>query len=139
MVLDPAPPVELPDEFFHLLDIIRPNAGEAEVLTGVAVRDRASARRAAEVLLDRGVGAAAVQAGDEGNLMVWRGGERWVPKIPVVSFDATGAGDAFAAALAVMLAEARPLAEAGPFASAAAALTTTKLGPKPPSHGATRC
>jgi ribokinase len=42
--------------------------------------------------------------------------------------DATGAGDAFAAALAVMLAEGRSLAEAAPVANAAAALATTVLG-----------
>jgi len=42
--------------------------------------------------------------------------------------DATGAGDAFAAALAVMIAEDRPPSEAGPFANAAAALATTVVG-----------
>jgi ribokinase len=79
-------------------------------------------------LLARGVGAVAVQAGDEGNLLVWPGGECWMPKLPVHSIDATGAGDAFAAGLAVMLAEGRPLHEAGPFANAAAALATTVVG-----------
>jgi len=44
------------------------------------------------------------------------------------AIDATGAGDAFAAALAVMLAEGRALSDAGPVASAAAALATTKIG-----------
>jgi len=42
--------------------------------------------------------------------------------------DATGAGDAFASALAVCFAEGRSLEDAGPFASAAAALATTVLG-----------
>jgi ribokinase len=60
--------------------------------------------------------------------VVWSGGEYWLPLIPVVSVDATGAGDAFAAALAVQLAEERSLPEAGRFASAAAALATMKLG-----------
>jgi hypothetical protein len=46
-------------------------------------------------------GAVVVQAGDEGNLIVWDGGETLLPKIPVRSIDSTGAGDAFAAALAV--------------------------------------
>jgi ribokinase len=127
-VLDPAPPTPLPDELLRLVDVIRPNAGEARVLTGVPVRDGPSARAAARALLERGVGAAVVQAGDAGNLLVWRAGERLFPKIPVKSVDATGAGDAFAAALAVMIAEGRTLDEAGSFASAAAALTTTKLG-----------
>ncbi len=44
------------------------------------------------------------------------------------SVDTTGAGDAFAAALAVMLAQGRSLAEAADFANAAAALATTKVG-----------
>jgi ribokinase len=70
------------------------------VLTGVPVRDRASARKAAQALLERGVGAMAIQAGDGGNLLVWRGGERLLSKVPVKSVVATGAGDSFAAALA---------------------------------------
>lgn len=127
-ILDPAPARPLPDELLRLLDVIRPNAVEAEALTGVPVRDRAAARRAAKVLMGRGVGAVAVQAGDEGNLLVWADGECWMPKLPVKSIDATGAGDAFAAGLAVMLAEGRPLGEAGPFANAAAALATTVVG-----------
>jgi len=128
VVLDPAPARPLPDELLRLLDVIRPNAGEAETLTGVKVRDRKSAGKAAKNLLGRGVGAVAVQAGDEGNLLVWADGECWMPKLPVHSIDATGAGDAFAAGLAVMLAEGRPLNEAGPFANAAAALATTVVG-----------
>jgi ribokinase len=128
VILDPAPARPLPDELFPLLDVIRPNAGEAETLTGVKVRDRDSARRAAESLLGRGAGAAAVQAGGEGDLLAWPGGECWLPRFPVKSVDATGAGDAFAAGLAVMLAEGRPWQEAGPFASAAAALATTAVG-----------
>lgn len=128
VVLDPAPPTALSDEFIRLIDAIRPNSAEAEQLTGVRVSDRASARQAAEALFQRGVKVVAVQAGDEGNLLVWREGECWLPKIPVESVDATGAGDAFAAALAVAIAESLPLAEAGRFANAAAALATTKLG-----------
>lgn len=128
VVLDPAPPVELPDKLLGMVDVIRPNAGEAEVLTGIEVRDRDSARRSADALLARGAGAAVVQAGGEGNLVVWSDGAHWLPVIPVLSVDATGAGDAFAAALATMLAEGRSLPEAGEFASAAAALATTKLG-----------
>ncbi len=128
VVLDPAPAKPLSDELLSLLDVVRPNATEAETLTGVKGRDRDSARSAAKHLLARGVGAAAVQAGDDGNLLVWPDGECWMPKLPVKSIDATGAGDAFAAALAVMLAEERPLNEAGPFANAAAALATTVVG-----------
>jgi ribokinase len=128
VILDPAPPVPVPDELLLLVDVLKPNSSEAEVLTDIHVQDRASARQAAQQLLERGVGAVAIQAGEEGDLLVWRDGEQWLPRLPVKSVDATGAGDAFAAALAVALSEGRSLAEAGSFASAAAALKTTKLG-----------
>jgi ribokinase len=148
VVLDPAPAVPLPEELLRLVHLIRPNAEEAQVITGIEVSDRATATTAARKLLDAGVTIAVVQAGDDGDLMVWRAPrstpatarsddatrdghaehELWLPHFKVDAVDATGAGDAFAAALAVSLARHIPLPEAGPFASAAAALTTTKLG-----------
>jgi sugar/nucleoside kinase (ribokinase family) len=51
-----------------------------------------------------------------------------MPKIPVPSIDATGAGDAFAGTFATYLARDRSLREAASFANAAAALATTTLG-----------
>nr|WP_290228373.1 ribokinase [Trichocoleus desertorum] len=127
-VLDPAPAVPLPDELLQLIDLIRPNSSEAEVITGTKVTDPDSARQAAAILLQRGVGAVAVQAGNAGNLLIWPEGECWLPKVPVQSIDATGAGDAFAAAIAVALAENQPWSEAGRFANAAAAIATTGFG-----------
>ncbi len=127
-VLDPAPPAHLPDELLRLVDVIKPNRHEAEYLTGVDPRDRASALAVARRLLERGVGGVAVQVGDTGNLIVTHEGERWLPHLPVRAVDSTGAGDAFAAGLAVGMAEGRSALEAGPLASAAAALATTALG-----------
>lgn len=128
VVLDPGPPTPLPDELLRQIDVIRPNCSEALALTAVRVTGRESAREAAAALLRRGAGAAAVQAGEDGDLLSWNGGELWLPRFEVPRVDATGAGDAFASALAVALAEGRSLREAGPFASAAAALATTILG-----------
>jgi ribokinase len=128
VILDPAPAVPLSDELLRQVDIIKPNAREAEVVSGIRVRDRASARKAADRLIGRGVKAVMVQAGEEGNLLVWKNGESWNPLLPVKTVDATGAGDAMAAALAVCIIEGRVLEEAGPFANAAAALATTALG-----------
>jgi ribokinase len=131
IIFDPAPAASLPGDFFPLLDVIKPDTKEAETLTGIHVVDRDSARAAAHTLMQRGTRAVVVQAGNQGDLMVWDGGERWLPRIPVKAIDSTGAGDALAGALAVALVEGRSLDEAGPFASAAAALTTTKLGARP--------
>jgi ribokinase len=128
VVLDPGPPAPLPDALIACLDLIRPNTSEAQVLTGIRVCDRDSARAAARDLLRRGAKAAAVQAGEHGDVLLWQDRELWLPRFEVRRVDATGAGDAFASALAVCLAEGKPLEEAGPFASAAAALATTVLG-----------
>ncbi|HEX9030148.1 MAG TPA: ribokinase [Anaerolineales bacterium] len=130
VILDPSPPIHLPDELLRLADVVKPNAHEAEVLTGIHVHDRASARVAADRLRDRGVKAVAIQAGNEGNLIVWEDGVSWNPLLPVNTVDTTGAGDAFAAGLAVALADGLSLEEAGPFANAAAALATTDFGPQ---------
>jgi ribokinase len=131
VVLDPAPAIPMPDELLPLLDAIRPNAHEAEVLTGVRVHDRASALSAARKLQEQGIQIVGTQAGEEGNWLLWADEQIWLPKLPVKSVDATGAGDAFAAALAVAIAEGLPSASAGQFCNAAAALTTTKLGAQP--------
>jgi ribokinase len=128
-VLDPAPARRLDESLLALVDVMRPNALEAEALTGIAVSDRASARSAAQWLIARGVRTAAVSAGSAGNLIVTAGGDEWwFPHIDVRSVDATGAGDAFAAALAVALVEGQGYEQAGAFASAAAALATTAIG-----------
>lgn len=131
IIFDPAPAASIPDEFFPLIDLIKPDAKEAETLTGIRVTDRDTARTAARLLIQRGARAVVVQAGSQGDLAVWNGGERWLPRIPAKAVDATGAGDTLAAALAVAFVEGSSLNEAGPFASAAATLTTTKLGARP--------
>ena len=128
VVLDPGPPAPLPDSIIACLDVIRPNTSEAQILTGIRVCDRDSARAAARDLLRRGARAAAVQAGEHGDVLMWGDREVWLPRFTVVRVDATGAGDAFASALSVCLAEGKELEEAGHFASACAALATTVLG-----------
>lgn len=127
-VLDPAPAVECAPELFALVDVIRPNAAEAAMLTGMPVRDRNTARAAAARLLQMGAGAAIVPSGGEGILVLSTNVEHYVPRLEVASVDATGAGDAFVAALAARLAAGEELVSAALFANAGAALSTTRFG-----------
>jgi ribokinase len=128
VVLDPAPPSRFPAELLKMVYAIRPNSDEAQQITGIKVTDRASAQKAARALIRKGVQLAAVQAADSGDLVVAKDDEFLVPRAKVKSVDATGAGDAFAAALAVAIAEEMSLREAAKFANVTAALSTTKFG-----------
>jgi ribokinase len=127
-LLDPAPPVPLSEELLRLVDVIRPNAAEAESLTNVRVHDARSAAVCGRVLIARGVGAAIIPAGDAGNLVVTREEQHLLPHLRVEAVDATGAGDAFIAGLAAALAEGRSLIDAASFGGAAAAFSTTRVG-----------
>lgn len=128
VVLDPAPARALPAELAKHLDVIRPNASEAEVLTGVRVVNSQTPRKAARKLRARGIQLVSLEAGSEGDLLVSEDEEHLFPRLKVRAVDATGAGDAFAAALAVGLAENLSLLEMGRLANATAALATTKVG-----------
>lgn len=127
-ILDPAPARPLPDELLALTDLIKPNALEAETLTGIAVHDRSSAFAAADALRRRGVGMVILPAIESGDLLVAPDGEHWLPRVKVQTVDATGAGDALAGAMAVALVEGLTSGEAGRFATAAAALSTMRFG-----------
>ena len=127
VVLDAAPPHAHAEQLVELCDVVRANSAEAQALVGIEVTSKDSARRAATAIRDLGAGAAFVSAPD-GDVLVYEDGEQWYPRQPVDAVDATGAGDAFAAGIAVGLAEGRSLVEAGWIGCAAAALATTKLG-----------
>jgi ribokinase len=126
-VLNPAPVPATPLDVLPLVDYLTPNAGEAERLSGIAVRAPADAGAAARKLLEAGARAVIVTLGKEGALAYGTEAVH-VPAFPVQAVDTTAAGDAFNAGIAVALAEGRPLREALTFASAAAALTCTRRG-----------
>ena len=128
VILDPAPAFPIPASAYPHLDIVAPNQTEVEIHTGVVVDDVASARRAAAILLERGVGVAIVKMAELGAFYATADGGGHVSPFAAVAVDTTSAGDAFHGALAVALAERTPLAEAVRFGAAAGALAVTRPG-----------
>ncbi len=128
-ILDPAPaPRSMPPELYQV-DIISPNATEAEILVGsVAVEERVDKQVASE-LVTRGAKAAVLKLGARGSLVVMADGHIYtVPTYKVDVVDTTAAGDAFTAALGVAIAQGRHMHDAARFANAAGALACTKFG-----------
>jgi len=128
VIHDPAPPSPLPDSAYAAFDVITPNQSEAEVLTGVTVDGVNSAHEAARILRARGAPTAIVKLGEQGVVYLSDEGEGHVPAFRVEAVDTVAAGDGFAGALAVALAEGRPLEHAIRFAAAAGALAVTRRG-----------
>lgn len=104
-IMNPAPAqASLPDELFKLADYFCPNETEAELLTGVAVKDIDTAKDAASKLLARGVTNVLITLGAQGALLVTSSGATHVPAPKVTAIDTTGAGDCFLGAFAFFLA-----------------------------------
>jgi len=131
VILNPAPACTLGDALLQNISILTPNETEAELLTGITVRDEASAQQAAEVLIGRGVKTVILTLGATGAYVYSEAFQGMVPSFPVEPVDTTAAGDTFNGVLAVALAEGRSLKQAVTFANAAAALSVTKLGAQP--------
>lgn len=128
VILNPAPAHELASGLFDLIDIITPNVNEAEMLSGIAVTDTESARKAAESIHRQGVKNVVITMGKMGAVILQEGSFHAVPAPRVKAVDTTAAGDAFNGALSVALSEGRTLVEAVHFACQAAAITVTRMG-----------
>lgn len=128
-VLNPAPAAGLPAEMYRLCDYLTPNESEAEGLTGVTVETVDDARRAADVLLSRGVGTVIVTLGEKGALLHdGTASEHVVAVSAGAVVETTGAGDAFNGGLAVALTRGFALPEAVRFANAVAGISVTRPG-----------
>ena len=105
------------------LHALKPNELEAEALAGIPVTDPASAGAAARRLLDLGVQQVFVTLGKQGVLCADARTSRFIPGPPVRLVNATGAGDAFTAALAWAQMRGMDLVESTRAGIAAASLT----------------
>jgi len=132
VVLNPAPARALPDELYRKVDVLVPNETETSLLTGLPVNTLEQAERAANRLLELGVGNVVLTLGGRGAFVVMPGRSSiHIPPHAVQVIDTTAAGDAFVAGLAVGLAQGLNLVDASIFGNAAGAVAVTRLGAQP--------
>jgi ribokinase len=131
-IFNPAPAEPVPDDIYPLCDFVTPNEHEAGLLAGVPVRNVEEARRAGDVFLAKGVGAALVTLGEKGALLHTAERSTHVPAFDAgMAVETAGAGDAFNGAFAAALARGLEAETAVRFACAAAGISVTRHGTAP--------
>lgn len=129
VVIDPSPAECMTPALYELADVLTPNPSEARHLSGVEVEDREAATRAAESIRMKAGGAAVFVKLQHGDCLVLAD-ERatYLRALPIKAVDTTGAGDAFAAATAIGLGDARPIAECALLGMAGASIAVRSYG-----------
>ncbi len=128
VIINTAPYQPISDTFLNGAYLVTPNEVEAEELTGIAIKDLASADRAAAVFFSKGVQNVIITLGSRGVYLNDGKSSQIVPAYRVDAIDTTGAGDAFNGGLIAALAEGKSLPQAVGFANALAALSVQRLG-----------
>ncbi|MEU6090441.1 ribokinase [Streptomyces sp. NPDC047085] len=127
-VLNPSPPRPLPTEVLAACDPLIVNEHEARVILGDSCVSE-DPEDWARLLLAKGPRSVVVTLGAEGALVCEStSGVTRVPSVKVDAVDTTGAGDAFAAALAWKLGTGTPLPDAAAYAARVGAAAVTKRG-----------
>ena len=129
-ILDAGPPRRPIDPAVFECTVLTPNEAEAAALLDLAPGTMSPEEMAKE-LLARGPKAVVIKAGGRGAVITQGGRFVRVPAFKIDPVDATAAGDAFTAALAVEWVKGTDLAEAARVANAAGALACLKFGAQP--------
>lgn len=115
---------------YHGATLLTPNRREAEVATGIVIKDEASLCRAGERLLaEQQLAALLLTRSEEGmSLFAANGDVAHLPTEAQEVFDVSGAGDTVVAAVGACLAAGLELIQAAHIANLAAGLVVAKLG-----------
>ncbi|MFD3247260.1 ribokinase [Rahnella aquatilis] len=128
VILNPAPFSSHALECLEYVDVITPNETEASQLSGIDVKDLASAKEAAQRIVSQGARRVIITMGSRGALLLDGNQFQHIPAFPALSVDTTGAGDAFNGALASGIANGQSLVQAATYASAFASLAVEREG-----------
>ncbi|GAA0078401.1 ribokinase [Clostridium sp. CTA-5] len=102
-ILNPAPAKIISDELLKYTDMIIPNETEAQVITGITVSDLESAKKAAKILIDKGVKYTIITLGEKGAAVISKEDAEIVNAFKVNAIDTTAAGDSFIGGLSSKL------------------------------------
>lgn len=132
-IFNPAPAKEIPAEMFAYIDILIPNEGELELLTNTKITNLEEAKKAADIMINKGIPYVLVTLGEKGSLLVSKKEECCIPSQKVLAVDTTAAGDSFVGALAAKLAQEEELSmetikKSALFATQIAAITVQRKG-----------
>ena len=131
-ILNPAPAAVLEEAIYKLCDYITPNESEAAMLTGITVTNLASAKKAADFLMAKGVSTVIITLGGQGSLLQSKAQSVHIPIYRAGKVvDTTGAGDAFNGGFAAALARGEDPVAAAHFGSAVAGISVTRPGTAP--------
>ena len=126
VILDPAPAHDLSGLDLTPVDYLIPKEGELKRI--LSVEDESDIETN---LLERGIRALIVTKGEKGSSFISKGNKFTVPPFSINVVDTTAAGDAFAGALAVGLAEGKDIRNTIEFANAAGSLAAASSGAQP--------
>jgi len=128
VILNPAPVQPLNTNILKYLSYITPNEYEAEMLTGIKIKDIETAKLAAEKLFAMGVPNVVITLGGKGAYLYNETCAILIPAPLVTAVDTTAAGDCFNGALAVAVSEGFEIKSAVTFACKAASIAVTRMG-----------
>ena len=132
VLLDPAPAMRnILEKNLLDVDYICPNQSEAELITGLPVKNHTDAMKAASQLIKLGAKTAIITMSSLGSVIHDGQQSSIIPAHPIEPIDSTAAGDAFAGAFAVHLIKCGCHVQATEFASAAGAISATRKGAQP--------
>ena len=121
----------------HKIHTLKPNRLEAELLSGVAIREPADAEKAADALLAMGVHRLFLSMGADGVYAATENERLWLPNLPGHMVSTTGCGDAFMAALVWAYLEGTDLKNTALAGLAAASIAMESLDTINPALSAT--
>lgn len=132
VMLNCAPIAPVPSELMRNITYISPNEHEAQILTGIEVKDDVSIQQAILAIKDMGAKNVLITLGERGVAYDDGNGVVYSPALKNLDVkDTTAAGDSFVGAFSTAIASGMPVRDALTFANHTAAITVCRMGAQP--------